>query len=203
MWGEGGSYSHFLRYRPHSFPINPHLCGIFIFKNHSETFFKSEVVRGQIRTQKRPQDDFLNINTWDMSFPVYLSCWISAILKGFRVVVVATSRVKAARGCQDCLNILISKYSHVIMNKHFLKKKNFKSYIIIWRLSVYTKIEGVHFYDHFVCKKDSHGFIASKKYQHGSNYILKMQKNGFSNSKNSSNDIAYVFMSKKSAWGRF
>ena len=41
--------------------------GTFIFKNQSGTFFKSEAARGQLRPQKWPQDDFLDINICDKS----------------------------------------------------------------------------------------------------------------------------------------
>ena len=89
---EGGSYSH-------SFAKTPHLCGIFIFRYQSGTFFELKATRGQMRPQKRPQDDFLNINTCDMSF------------LEFRVMVAAQS---CHGGRQNCLKISILKYSHVI-----------------------------------------------------------------------------------------
>ena len=57
--------THFL---PHSFAINPNLCGIFIFKYQSWTFFNSEAVRGRMQPQKQPQDYFLNVNTCDIAF---------------------------------------------------------------------------------------------------------------------------------------
>ena len=49
---------------------NQKLCGIFIFKNQSGTFFKSVAARGQMLPQKMSQDDFSDINTCHMSLPV-------------------------------------------------------------------------------------------------------------------------------------
>ena len=38
------SYSDFLRYRPHSFAMNPHMYGISLFRNESGIFLESEAI---------------------------------------------------------------------------------------------------------------------------------------------------------------
>ena len=63
--GEGGGVLLlFVRYRLHSFASNPQLVDTHRFKKQSATFYKSEAARNA----KRHQDDFVDINTYDMSF---------------------------------------------------------------------------------------------------------------------------------------
>ena len=55
----GGRWvSHFFRYRPHSFPHNPHLGGRFLERKWD--FLKLEAARGQMLPTKRAQDIFLS-----------------------------------------------------------------------------------------------------------------------------------------------
>ena len=68
-----------------------------------------------MRPQKRTQDDFGHKHLW---FIISGGFWVAesifAIFKWFGVMVTAQSCVKAVRGRQNCLKVLVSKYSHVI-----------------------------------------------------------------------------------------
>ena len=78
MWERGhrGSTLIFFRYRPHSFANNPQLCGIFIFKNQSGTFFKVEADRGQMNHLRMEAFDLKNVPLWFLNMRIPHNCWI-------------------------------------------------------------------------------------------------------------------------------
>ena len=84
------------------------------FKNESATFSKSDAARGIMRPQKRPQDEFWTYKHVICHFGVFF--WLAESISAmwFRVMVAAQSRVKAARGRQNCLKISFSKYGPMI-----------------------------------------------------------------------------------------
>ena len=84
-------------------PIANILMEGFIFKEESGTFFKSEVARGLMRPEKRPQEFFLQTHVGICNFRFLFLVAEFILCKWFRSLIAAKSRLKAAKSVSKCL----------------------------------------------------------------------------------------------------